>query len=99
MSCLSRQVVENRIKRQRAKEEGNTNALLGLVVFGCLLFAGHAIISQAGRIGHSLKDLFRTLSKKDIVSNSGKQLAKQFTKEEWRNMAEYTTNAMDDRER
>ena len=66
MSCLSRPLVENRIKRDQAKKDGNTNALVGLVVFGCLLFAGHAIITQAGRIGRSLRDILR---QKDIISN------------------------------
>ena len=98
MSCLSRRVVENKIKKQQAREEGNTNALFGLVVLGCLLFAGHALFTQMGRFRHSLKDLFRKLPKKDVLTNSGKKVINQLKDEKWQNMADFTTKANDDRE-
>lgn len=95
MSCLSRHVVENRIRQQQAREQGNTNALFGLIALGCLLFAGHALFTQAGRLGHSLKDMLRK-----ITTNPAKTAVKQFAKEEWRNVAEYTSDAhSDDRDR
>lgn len=99
MSCLSRRVVENRIKKQQARENGNTNALVGLMVIGCLLFAGHAFATQVGRFKHSLKDVFRSLSDRKTITNAGKNMAKQLAKDEWQQMAEGITKAMDEDER
>ena len=90
MSCLSRSVVENRLKQQKAKEEGNTNLLLGLMLIGCLLFAGHTMLTHVHHVRRSLKGIFESLTKRKGIQELGRVLAK----EDVQKVAESTGNAM-----
>ena len=90
MSCLSRSVVSNRLKQQQAKEEGNTNLLFGLIVLGCLLFAGHTLLTHLNHVRRSLKDIFRSLVDRKAVRQVGRELAK----DEVQKVAESTSNAL-----
>ena len=88
---------QNRIKRQQAKENGNTGALFGLLVLGGLLLAGNALFTQVGHLHHSLKDLFKSLVRgnKDTL----KQAAKSLARDEIQQVAEAVDRATDDNER
>ena len=90
MSCLSRSVVENRLKQQQAKEEGNTNLLFGLVLMGCLLFAGHTMLTHMHHVHRSLRGIFESLTKRKGIQQLGRTLAK----EDVQKVAESTGNAM-----
>lgn len=76
MSCLARKVVENRIKQKEAKENGNVNALICLMIVGGLLFAGHSMLTQMGHLHRSMKDIFRSLVGRNTVRQVGSELAK-----------------------
>ena len=90
MSCLSRSVVENRLKQQKAKEEGNTNLLFGLMLIGCLLFAGHTMLTHAHHVHRSLRSIFASLTKRKGIQELGRTLAK----EDMQKVVESTGNAM-----
>ena len=95
MSCLSRKVVENRLKQQQAKENGNMNALLCLMLVGGLLFAGHSMLTQMSHLHRSMKDIFRSLVSRNTVKQVGNELAK----EEVQKVAEVMTQDFNDRDR
>ncbi len=90
MSCLSRKVVENRLKQQEAKDNGNTGLLFGLLIVGGLLFAGHSMLTQMHHFHRSMKDIFRSLVSRNTVRQVGRELAK----ENIQKVAESTGNAL-----
>lgn len=81
MSCLSRKVVENRIKQREARENGNMNAVFCLMILGGLLFAGHSVLTQMHHIRHSMKDIFRSLVSRNAVKQVGNELASSEARE------------------
>ena len=99
MSCLSRKVVENRVKRQQAKEDGNTGLLFGLLIVGGLLFAGHSMLTQMHHFHRSMKDIFRSLVSRNTVKQVGEELeqvGKTLARDEVREIAPHV---MKDNER
>ncbi len=75
MSCLSRKVVENRLKRQNAKDEGNIGLLFGLIIVGGLLFAGHSMLTQMHHVHKSLKDMLSSIVNRNTIKQVGEELA------------------------
>ena len=81
MSCLSRKVVENRLKQKEARENGNMNAVVCLMILGGLLMAGHSILTQMHHFHRSLKDIFHSLVSRNTVKQVGNELASEEVRE------------------
>ena len=83
---------ENRLKRQKAKEDGNTAALFGLAALGCVLFAGHVVVTQMTNAHRSMKSVLKSLS------DTGKKAIKSIKRDEVQQVLEAVDNATDTEE-